>query len=176
MASPVFTEPHENFAASFVAALREGLHLHIMAPEKIERVEKDFAGWLRDEQDMSRPVELPDGTKVQRIPQTTRWLVNDGNFIGVVNVRHSLSEHLRREGGHIGYAVRASERCKGYGRLLINEGLRVARELGHDRALITCNDDNIGSIRLIEGAGGVLEDKIMPADADVLRRRYWVQL
>ena len=40
--------------------------------------------------------------------------------------------------------------------------------LGIDPALVTCDEDNTGSIRVIEAAGGVLED------VRGVKRRYWV--
>jgi predicted acetyltransferase len=36
--------------------------------------------------------------------------------------------------------------------------LRVAGERGIDPVLVTCDDDNVGSRRVIEANGGVLED------------------
>jgi predicted acetyltransferase len=46
---------------------------------------------------------------------------------------------------------------------------------GFDRVLLTCNDDNLGSIKIIEGAGGVLEDKI-EVGGPTLHRRYWISI
>jgi predicted acetyltransferase len=42
------------------------------------------------------------------------------------------------------------------------------RGLGVDPALVTCDQDNTGSILVIEAAGGVLED------VRGVKRRYWV--
>jgi len=50
------------------------------------------------------------------------------------------------------------------------------RKLGLDRVLITCDDDNVRSARIIERNGGVLEDKIPGNERDVLKRRYWIEL
>jgi predicted acetyltransferase len=51
---------------------------------------------------------------------------------------------------------------------MLQQSLPWARELGIDPALVTCDDDNIGSIRVIENAGGELED------VRGAKRRYWV--
>jgi len=40
--------------------------------------------------------------------------------------------------------------------------------------LVTCDDDNIGSIRTIENNGGVLEEVISGPDLDRPKRRYWI--
>jgi predicted acetyltransferase len=44
----------------------------------------------------------------------------------------------------------------------------VARELGIDRALLTCDVDNEASYRVILSAGGVLEDRRAG------KLRFWV--
>jgi hypothetical protein len=53
--------------------------------------------------------------------------------------------------------------------------LHIAHEkLGIGRVLVTCDDDNIGSIRTIENNRGVLEDVISGPDLDRPKRRYWI--
>ena len=51
---------------------------------------------------------------------------------------------------------------------MLRQALPWAHSLGIDPALVTCDDDNLGSIRVIESAGGALED--VRRD----KRRYWV--
>ena len=65
--------------------------------------------------------------------------------------------------------------------VLAKAGLALAlercRELGMDRVLVTCDDDNIASYRTIEGAGGVLENVVETGEAGApAKRRYWIQL
>ena len=47
-----------------------------------------------------------------------------------------------------------------------------------DRVLITCDDNNIGSCKVIEANGGVLENKVENTDCGerFLTRRYWIDL
>jgi len=48
---------------------------------------------------------------------------------------------------------------------------------GVDRALLTCDDDNVGSRAVIEGAGGRLDEAWPLAEPDgdtSARRRYWI--
>jgi predicted acetyltransferase len=71
-------------------------------------------------------------------------------------------------GGHIGYDVRPSARQRGHATAMLAAALPVARGLGIDRVLVTCDDDNIASRKVIEASGGVLEDQ----RGDKLR--YWV--
>jgi predicted acetyltransferase len=43
------------------------------------------------------------------------------------------------------------------------------------RALVTCDDDNVGSAKVIERCGGVLESLTAGHDGSVPTRRYWVK-
>ncbi len=92
-----------------------------------------------------------------RVPQSTFWLYADGRPVGIGKIRHFLTEALRREGGTIGYAVRPSERGKGFGKALLAALLEKCRELSIDRALLTVREDNVPSLRTALTGGGVLE-------------------
>ena len=106
-------------------------------------------------------------------PCTTRFLELDGALVGVVNIRHELSEQLRQVGGHIGYSVAPSARRKGHGTTLLRAGLDVCRGLGIDQALVTCDETNLGSIRVIENNGGRLfETDARPGSPPICR--FWV--
>lgn len=90
------------------------------------------------------------------------WLVNEDRdyFIGEISVRHKLTDALKRYGGHIGYGIRFSEWNKGYGTLMLGLALEKAKSLGISTILITCDDDNPGSAKVMENNGLVLQDKI----------------
>jgi len=98
------------------------------------------------------------------------WIVDGDEFVGYLAIRHSLTEFLLEEGGHIGYSVRPSRRREGHATRAVKLALDEARALGIDRALITCDHDNDASRLTIEHAGGVLEDR----RGDKLR--YWVDV
>ncbi len=96
-----------------------------------------------------------------------------GQVIGRLSIRHTLNEFLAREGGHLGFAVRPQHRRNGYATEILKQGLIVARSLGIDRALVTCEEDNIGSATVIERCGGLF-DSIHVTDEGKLMRRYWI--
>jgi predicted acetyltransferase len=166
--------PCREYALSFAEALREGMETYPWPEEKIRQLETDFDCWLRDKNDLSIPFILSDGSHVRRVPSTELWLVSGPRVLGRINVRHELSEFLKTIGGHIGYAVRPSERKKGYATYMLKNAVVVAKNLGIEKALLTCDDSNMASRKVIESAGGVLEGTI-EHNGD-LKRRYWITL
>ena len=96
-------------------------------------------------------------------------------FIGEVTIRHRLNDALLRRGGHIGYGIRYSEWNRGYGTRLLALALEKAKERQLSPVLLTCNDDNLASARVIEKSGFTLADKVVNTNngKTVLSRRYW---
>lgn len=99
---------------------------------------------------------------------TNLWWADGEDYIGRMSIRHELNDWLSEVGGHIGYDVRRSRRGKGHGTAMLAEALRVARDLGIEQALLTCDDDNVASRIVIERNGGVLEDERKG------KLRYWI--
>ena len=111
--------------------------------------------------------ELPEGF----VHCDYLWIVDDaGALVGNLAIRHRLNDYLLAAGGHVGYAVRPSRRREGHATAALGLSLDRCRELGIDRVLVTCEDDNLASARTIESRGGVLEDV---RDG---KRRYWIAL
>ena len=66
----------------------------------------------------------------------------------------------------------------GYGKKVLQLGLEESKTLiEDDKILITCDDDNVGSYKIIESNGGILENKVENEDAGekFLTRRYWIE-
>ena len=133
---------------------------------------KAFAKQVQRARDQSEGRNLPDGY----VPGSTYWLVRGRRILGTCNLRHELNNKLRAFGGHIGYSVRPSERNKGYATLMLKLALEKARELGIERALVTCEKDNIASVRVIEKNGGVLDSENIADQTGKMTQRYWIEL
>jgi len=117
-----------------------------------------------------RAQELPDGPRPQgHVPCSFRWIADGEELLGFLSVRHELHDFLLDEGGHIGYSVRPSRRRQGIATQALALGVDLAHELGIDRVLVTCDEDNVASRRVIESAGGVHEDTRNG------KRRYWIE-
>lgn len=113
---------------------------------------------------------LPEGW----LPSTSLCGFVGNDLVGRINIRHGLNDHLRQFGGHIGYGVVPPFRKKGYATEMLRRSLPLARDLGIEKILVTCDDNNLGSIKTIEACGGVLENKIPAGDGKPMKRRYWI--
>lgn len=117
---------------------------------------------LRDQalEDPARPSDL--------VPSTTLWWAEDDEYLGRISIRHRLTQHLLDYGGHIGYDIRPSARRRGHATAMLARALPVAAGLGIDPALITCDEDNVGSRKVIESNGGQFDDQ------RGVKLRFWV--
>jgi len=112
------------------------------------------------------------------VPSYDYFVVDDDKFIGVIHIRIRLTDNLIKYGGHIGYGVNPKYWKMGYGKVILKLGLEKSKNLiEEENILITCDDDNIGSYKIIESNGGILENKISNEDAGevFITRRYWIK-
>ena len=162
--------PSPRCKASFIAAVREYIAVDDEPNWHPDMLRDSFDEYL----ETLRAAEIDPLPGY--VPATTYWLITpDNRYIGDLSLRHHLNDNLRRFGGHIGYRIRPSCRRKGYGKLICALGIKRAR-LGHGIGdiLITCDDDNIASIKIIEANAGQLQDRI-DNQRGVLTRRYWIR-
>lgn len=138
----------------------------------LEELQDHFDEYVEKVRSWDRGENLPQGF----VPAREFWLVENGTFIGSVNIRHMLNENLLRLGGHIGYEIRPSMRGKGYGSEALKLALPKAKELGIERALLTCDATNVGSRKIIEKNGGVLENQVPNPETGVDKLRFWIAL
>lgn len=128
-----------------------------------------FGAWLAGLDAQRRGAELPEG----RVPATFLLATVGGTVVGRSSVRHELDAWLAHEGGHVGYGVLPEHRRRGHATEILRQSLVVARAHGVDRVLVTCDDDNASSARVIERCGGVLDGVVRGGDGTPVRR-YWI--
>jgi predicted acetyltransferase len=173
--------PDLRYMASFVEAMREGYSRDNLRPETADTIAAIAAepeAFVRQQLNPPTTIVLPDGSLGDRVPESQLWCVDGDAFLGSVGVRHRLNPMLEAWGGHIGYAVRPSARGRGLASAMLAGGLDWARaNLPLERVMLTVNENNPASIRVIEKNGGVLRDTVphpwVPGDAG---RRYWIAL
>ncbi|RJO75633.1 GNAT family N-acetyltransferase [Nocardia panacis] len=130
--------------------------------EKVD-TEEGFAAWVARMNNQSGHGRA-DGEY-----STYRWIVEDGQVLGGIVLRHDYSDL-----GHIGYGIRPSARRRKLATWALARMLDEARAAGLPRVLVVCAVDNIASARTIERNGGVLEG-IRQTDIGPARR-YWIEL
>jgi predicted acetyltransferase len=108
------------------------------------------------------------------VPNTFFVGVVDGVIVGRLSLRHSLNDSLARVGGHIGYGVVPSQRRRGYASEMLRQAIPVCASLGIPSALITCDEHNVGSRKVVEACGGVFEGTIDCQESGIPKRRYWL--
>lgn len=134
--------------------------------DKYKKALDDFEGYLRELNNYSKGIDLPDGDVVV----STYWLIDNDDVVGVVRVRH----HDVECDGHIGYDISPSHRNRGYGSHILRLALEKAREIGIEVVFITCCVDNISSKKIIEKNNGKLLEEIYDEDEDEWLYRYGI--
>jgi predicted acetyltransferase/aminoglycoside phosphotransferase (APT) family kinase protein len=162
--------PDIRFESSYRAAMAEFVAEGRAEELRSLREHATFASFVQELHAHTEGRELPRGW----VAGTTFWLVDGELFIGTVEVRHRLNDELRRRGGHVGYSIRPTMRRLGYGTLALSQALPRCLDLGIDRILVTCDESNAASRRIIEANGGVLEDSVQLPDRTVATMRYWI--
>ncbi len=166
--------PTTRFKKSYLQAIREFQREGRYTYHNVDELQSNFRAHIDDERQRIHPENIV----VYRVPETIFWLVDDGEYIGRLELRHKLNDHLLEVGGHIGYSIRPSRRQMGYGTKILELGLQKAHDAGLDRVLLTCDPDNIASRKIIEKNGGQFENRI-----DVVRDgmeyhklRFWIDV
>jgi predicted acetyltransferase len=170
---PKLVKPNTTYKQSLLEALKEfkedGVHARNFMHLEYEELDKNFDSYVQKTLSRSSGENLPEGF----VPDTILWLVEGDKFIGETSIRHELNDRLKKIGGHIGYAIRPSERRKGYGNLILKLSLEETKKLGIDKVLITCEPTNIGSKKIIENNGGIFEKEIEFEGEHLLH--YWIE-
>ncbi len=123
---------------------------------------------------------LPAGDNLPagHVPCTFLFAFDEqGQIVGRVSIRHKLTEDLTKFGGHVGFAIREKFRRRGYAKEVLSQSLLYIRESleTEEKILVTCDHDNIGSIKIIKSCGGVLENQVENTKKGITNR-YWISL
>lgn len=124
-----------------------------------------FEEWLIFDKNLRNGKNIPDGY----VPATTYFVIENGQMIGTVNIRHVLNDGLFKRGGHIGYSVLVSQRRRGIATKILRFAINECHQMGIKDILVTCHKDNIASKKTIEKCGGCFENSFENT------LRYWIK-
>lgn len=165
-------DPSVEFKTSYLSALQEftaeGHDLEYRQPQTGEA----FGDFIIRVNLLKKGIGLPTGY----VPESVMWLVEGQEFIGEASIRHELTNFLLQVGGHIGYIIRPSKRQMGYGKKILKLALQYVKTLGIKKVLLTCDETNIGSAKIIEANGGVLENAVDMGEGKPRKLRYWIRI
>lgn len=135
------------------------------------REDMTFAGFLR----LLESHRLGHGLPADVAPSSFLFAFDHGRIVGRASVRHQLVPPRGELAGHIGYAVLPALRNRGYATRILRQAVGFARdELGLLRVLVTCDEDNAASIRVVEKNHGVFADTYRDSALRRPKRRYWI--
>jgi len=87
--------------------------------------------------------------------------LNDGVVIGQADIRVGISDYLTQYGGQIGYGIKQAHRGENYATKACFLLKQVALDHGMTSLWITCNTDNIASIKTCEKLGAKKIDTVI---------------
>lgn len=105
---------------------------------------KRFLEWIEMKRDWSMGRNLPEGF----VPDTTYVLKDNGVYVGVFNLRHTLNDFLKEGPGHIGYCIKKEYRGRGYATRGLEMVLSKAFELGIEEVYMSVNKNNPKSLNV----------------------------
>jgi predicted acetyltransferase/uncharacterized protein YndB with AHSA1/START domain len=142
----------------------------------------NFLHFYRDELPFGRYLRILEeqaqgiGVSPSYVPSTVLFAFEGERIVGRVAIRHRLTPYLEKVAGHVGYVVVPEFRGRGHAGAMLRLTLRIARdELGISRVLITCDEDNVASIRTVEKCGGVFLETVSEPSLEKPRRRYAIE-
>ena len=146
---PELILPTATVRDSFLSGEREGCAEDGISPSWLESAEADFASFAATR----RATQQRWG-----VPYTELWYVSGHQYYGTVIIRHHLTPGLRRDGGHIGYHVVPGHRRLGHATAMLAAACALCRRRGMTELLITCDEGNIASRKVIEANSGWMHD------------------
>ena len=159
-------EPSADYRETFLDFVRDVKNTGYLTYDIYRSAETDFGAYLRKLKDQAAGINIDEGW----CPCRSFWLVDDSAAVaGVIRIRFDMKPELRMNFGNIGYEIKSSERGRGYGSLLLNEGLKEARKLGLKTAVLICRPGNTASAGLIRKFGGELTAEFCDGDISLLR-------
>ena len=132
--------------------------------------EEYYREWL------NKLINLNIGTTLKEgeVPQSTFFMFQGSRIVGYLTIKRKTIN-----GNPIGQVylnIRPSDRKKGFGTKLLTAALNKCREINLKQALISCPEESIGSIKIIEKANGRLIETKFLNGTEIKMRIYLIDL
>lgn len=113
-----------------------------------------------------------------RVPALTYFYIReeDDEIVGMINLRLSLNDFLKLEGGHIGYCIKPTERRKHYATDMLSKALKVYEVLGINEVIISCDKCNVASANVIMNCNGELYSEFYSETFKEVIQKYIIKL
>lgn len=128
----------------------------------------DFEGYLSY---LLRTQEKP---KPGWVRSRSFWACRQDRIVGRISVRLELNDELRRWNGHIGYITMPWERGQGVATKMLATICAMDVVQGLFPVLLTCDEHNLASERVIVKNGGVYESTVYVAPGKARKKRFWI--
>lgn len=164
-------KPREEFFDEYYEACKESHENNVTEwmPFELDNFNQWKKHILKAYYNYETGTDLPEG-----MPRTyTYWCVDNGKFIGEVQLRPFLNEEEAKKWGHIAYAIRYSRWKQGRGTELLRQILLKVQEFNIIDVYIVCRENNIGSIKVIEKNGGRFTNTVIDEDG-ILNNVYHI--
>lgn len=145
--------------------------MHIPGGAKLDMIE-NIDEWIKYVQDLEKGI-TSDGF----VASTVLLGVVDKNIVGILDLRHRLNDWLKNNGGgNIGYAVRPSERRKGYASEMVKQSLEFYKKNNVEFVEISCDYDNIASKNTILKNNGIFDRELTDSELGEKVQVYKIEL
>ncbi|MDE5630547.1 MAG: GNAT family N-acetyltransferase [Bacilli bacterium] len=108
----------------------------------------------------------------------TYYLIENEAIVGIGSLRLNPLDNaeLSIYGGHIGYGIIPSKRKSGHGTMFLHLLIKKAAEFGLKEIMVVCEENNLGSIGIIENNFGVFKDMVFDSKNNVNFKRYIIDV
>ncbi len=154
----VALEHLDAFAVYTKACVADGLSLYAAAIDDCEAYLKKRVAYAQGQ-------ELPDGWP----PISMYFYIESGHILGAIRVRHGINPYIENVIGHIGYETLSQARGKGVATKMLSW---VKQQVIEDDAIVTCDESNLASQKVIEKCGGKYLNTFYSDEDNCEVRRY----
>ena len=158
--------------------------------DKLDEYNNEYLNYYSDFEPFATPDNYKDILKNNKlvreglgnngVKEIYYWVIENDKIIGHASIRLNpeVDEDLFKYCGHIMYGVVPNKRKQGYGTSICHLLIEKMEEMGYKDIYITCNEDNIGSSKVIENNGGKLIEVLEPDMKNAIKRtkRYYIDV